>query len=76
MNEERFDILTCAPSRPAGSYEANSEMGLSSQMLSDQQAAVGRALVGSVILQEGMRHQMKEQTCSKRRPHKATLEGY
>ena len=51
-------------------------MGLSSPVLSDQQFAVGRALVGSVILQEGMQRCMKEQRCSTRRPYKATLEGY
>jgi hypothetical protein len=51
-------------------------MAPSSPLLSDQQFAVGRALVGRVILQEGMQHCMKEQRCSKRRPHKATLEGY
>jgi hypothetical protein len=51
-------------------------MGLASLVLSDQQFAVGRALVGSVILQEGMQRRMKEQSCSKRRPHEATLEAY
>ena len=51
-------------------------MDLSSPVLSDQQFAVGRALVGSVILQERMHCPMKEQTCSKRRPHDATAEGY
>jgi hypothetical protein len=51
-------------------------MGLSSPVLSDQQFAVRRALVGSVILQEGMQRRMKEQRCSKRRPHEATAEGY
>jgi hypothetical protein len=51
-------------------------MGIASPVLSDQQLAVGRALVGSVILQEGMQRRMKEQRCSKRRPHKATTEGY
>jgi multidrug efflux pump subunit AcrB len=51
-------------------------MGPSSPVLSDQQFAVGRALVGSVILQEGMQRRMKEQRSSKRRPHKATLEAY
>ena len=51
-------------------------MGPSSPVLSDQQFAVGRALVGSVILKEDMQRRMKEQRSSKRRPHKATLEAY
>ncbi len=51
-------------------------MGLASPVLSDQQFAVGRALFGSVILQEGMQRRMKEQRRSKRRPHEATAEGY
>jgi hypothetical protein len=46
-----------------------------SPVLADQQFAVGRALVGSGILQEGMQRHMKEQRCSKRRPHDATAES-
>jgi hypothetical protein len=51
-------------------------MGLSSPVLSDQLFALRRALVGSAILQEGVQRRMKEQRCSERRLHKATLEGY
>jgi hypothetical protein len=76
MKEERSEILACALATGAGSDKANREMGLSSPVLSDQQFAVGRALVASVIRQEGMHRRMKEQTCSKRRPHDATSEGY
>jgi hypothetical protein len=75
MKEERFDILP-PPSRPAGFGEANSEMGLSSPVLSDQHFTVGQALVRSVILQEGMQRRRKEQRCSKRHPHEATAEAY
>jgi hypothetical protein len=51
-------------------------MGASPPVLSYQQFAFGRALVGSVIPLEGMQRGMKEQRCSKRRPHESTAEGY
>ena len=61
--------------RRAEGDKANSEMGLASPVLSYQQFAIGLALFGGVILQEGMQRRMKEQRCNKRRPHDATAAG-
>jgi hypothetical protein len=51
-------------------------MSHSSPVLSDQQFAVGQALVGSVILQEGNQRRRKERRSSKRHPHEVTAEAY